>query len=109
MIFLHRIVEGGTDRSYGIHVAKLAGLPAPVIARAEKVLEILEKGEQGGAVSRLSDDLPLFSAAARRPAPTPAPAPEPSAVENALRAVNPDDLTPRQALEELYRLRGLLR
>jgi DNA mismatch repair protein MutS len=61
-------------------------------------------------VSRLSDDLPLFSAATRRaPPPAAAPAPKLSAVEEALRTVNPEELTPRAALEELYRLRGLLR
>jgi DNA mismatch repair protein MutS len=110
VVFLHEVAAGTADRSYGIHVAKLAGLPATVITRAEQVLEILEKGDQGGAVSRLSDDLPLFSAATRRaPPPAAAPAPKLSAVEEALRTVNPDELTPRAALEELYRLRGLLR
>ncbi|HYG85359.1 MAG TPA: DNA mismatch repair protein MutS [Azospirillum sp.] len=113
VVFLHEVTAGAADRSYGIHVAKLAGLPAAVVGRAEEVLEILEAGEQNAAIHRLAEDLPLFSAALKRPAPGPgaaAPAePQPSPVEEALKAVNPDDLTPRQALEELYRLRGLLK
>nr|WP_049766723.1 DNA mismatch repair protein MutS [Rhodospirillum centenum] len=112
VVFLHEVAPGAADRSYGIHVARLAGLPDAVVARAGQVLELLEKGEQGGAVARLADDLPLFAAPVRRapdPAPAAAPPPAPSAVETALRTLNPDELTPRQALEELYRLRGLLR
>ena len=87
-------------------MAKLAGLPPAVIERAEAVLETLEKGEQAGALTRLADDLPLFAA---RPQPAPAAAPEPSAVEERLAAINPDELTPRAALELLYELKGLLR
>jgi DNA mismatch repair protein MutS len=79
-----------------------------VIARAEQVLEILEKGDQAGSVARLADDLPLFSVALRRKEPETAAPAGPSAVEQALAALNPDDLTPKAALEELYRLRGLL-
>ncbi|HYH39762.1 MAG TPA: DNA mismatch repair protein MutS [Azospirillum sp.] len=111
VVFLHEVTAGAADRSYGIHVAKLAGLPAAVVGRAEEVLQILESGEQNAAIHRLAEDLPLFSAAAKRPAPAAPSAapPQPSAVEEALKAVNPDDLTPRQALEELYRLRGLLK
>ena len=101
---------GSADRSYGIHVARLAGLPEAVIARAEQVLEILEKGDQAGSVARLADDLPLFSVALRRKEPEAVAAPAgPSAVEQALAALNPDDLTPKAALEELYRLRGCCR
>ena len=107
VVFLHEVTPGAADRSYGIHVAKLAGLPKPVIARAEAVLEILEQGEAGSALTRLADDLPLFSAARR--APKPAAPPEPSAVESALREIDPDALTPRSALEALYALRGLLK
>ncbi|WP_374654096.1 DNA mismatch repair protein MutS [Dongia sp.] len=101
--FLHEIGPGAADRSYGIHVAKLAGLPAAALRRAEEVLGILEKGEQAGALSRLADDLPLFSVQA-----PPAPALISSAVEERLKAVNPDELSPRAALEELYRLRRLI-
>lgn len=107
VVFLHEVAAGAADRSYGIHVAKLAGLPAPVIARAEDVLQALEKGEQSGAVTRLVDDLPLFRVASR-PADT-STARGPSEVEDALKAVNPDDLSPREALDALYRLRALLK
>lgn len=102
--FLHEIGPGAADRSYGIHVAKLAGLPAAALHRAEEVLQTLEKGDQASALSKLADDLPLFSVQA--PAPLTI---QESVVEDALKALNPDELTPRQALEELYRLRGLLK
>ncbi len=106
VVFLHEVGPGAADRSYGIHVARLAGLPEGVIARAETILHSLERGEPSGAVSRLADDLPLFAAVRARPAPA---APSgPSPLEEALRAVSPDEMTPRQALEALYRLRGLL-
>ena len=104
IVFLHEVAPGAADRSYGIHVAKLAGLPAAVVQRAEAVLEILEKGDQAGALARLADDLPLFSATVRAAAPA-----EPSALETALAAINPDELTPKEALEALYRLKALLR
>jgi DNA mismatch repair protein MutS len=105
VVFLHEVAPGAADRSYGIHVAKLAGLPAMVTARAEEVLEILEKGEQGGALARLADDLPLFRAARPQAAPTP---PRSSEIEEVLRDIRPDELTPREALEFLYRLKGML-
>lgn len=101
--FLHEIAPGAADRSYGIHVAKLAGLPAAAIHRAEEVLATLEKGDQASALSRLTDDLPLFSVQA--PA---APTIKGSAVEDRLKQINPDELSPKQALEQLYKLRGLL-
>ena len=103
VVFLHEVGPGTADRSYGIHVAKLAGLPKSVTARAEEVLGVLEKGEQGGALARLADDLPLFNAARRRPEP----APRESAAEALLRDIRPDELTPRDALDLLYRLKGL--
>ena len=103
VVFLHEVGPGAADRSYGIHVAKLAGLPPSVTARAEEVLEVLEKGEQGGALARLADDLPLFSAARRRHDP----APSESAAEALLRDTRPDELTPREALDLLYRLKAL--
>jgi DNA mismatch repair protein MutS len=105
VVFLHEVAPGTADRSYGIHVAKLAGLPAAVTARAEEVLQILEKGEQGGALARLADDLPLFRAA--RPVPA-VPEPKASAIEAMLRDIRPDELSPREALELLYRLKSLL-
>ena len=106
VVFLHEVAPGAADRSYGIHVAQLAGLPAAVVSRAEEVLAALEKGEQSGVVTRLADDLPLFAAAPVRPSGGSA-RPKESAVEKALEAVNPDELTPRQALDLLYELRRL--
>jgi DNA mismatch repair protein MutS len=110
VVFLHEVAEGAADRSYGIHVARLAGLPAAVLERAEAVLHELEQGEANRAPARLAQDLPLFAAAARAPAKPPAAAtPGPSPLEEALAKVNPDDLSPREALELLYRLKALLR
>lgn len=98
LVFLHEAAPGAADRSYGVQVAKLAGVPASVVARARSVLNRLE-GEKAAA-ARL-DDLPLFAVA------EPEPMRGPSPVELALRDVDPDDLTPREALEALYRLKGL--
>jgi DNA mismatch repair protein MutS len=103
VVFLHEVAVGAADRSYGIHVAKLAGLPPAVVDRAEQVLAVLEKGEQGGALTRLADDLPLFSAA--RPAPR---EPRHDALAAALGEVQPDALTPREALDILYKLKALI-
>ena len=102
VIFLHSVQNGAADRSYGIHVAKLAGLPEAVTARAGEVLALLSKGEHSGAVTRLADDLPLFQAAP--PAAIPAP---PSAVDTELASIEPDLLTPREALDIIYRLKNL--
>jgi DNA mismatch repair protein MutS len=107
VVFLHEVAPGTADRSYGIHVAKLAGLPPAVTARAEEILELLETGEQGGALARLADDLPLFRAAIRHAAPERVP--PPSAAEAMLRDIRPDELTPREALDLVYRLKALLK
>jgi len=104
--FLYEVGKGAADRSYGIHVAQLAGLPAAVIARAEEVLKTIEAGEQGSALVRLADDLPLFQAA--RPAPAAAAPAGPSALEEALGRAHPDQMTPREALDFLYKLKDLL-
>jgi DNA mismatch repair protein MutS len=98
LVFLHEAAPGAADRSYGVQVAKLAGVPAPVVARAKAVLARLEKQERGAVTL---DDLPLFAAAA------PPPAPERSGVERALAEIDPDELTPREALEAIYRLKRL--
>lgn len=109
VIFLHEVKKGAADRSYGVQVARLAGLPESVVARARVVLEALEQGDRegGGKKQMVIDDLPLFSAAAH-PAPAPV-APESVAVEAALRDINPDEMTPKQAMEALYGLRALLK
>ncbi|GMV62936.1 MAG: DNA mismatch repair protein MutS [Parvibaculum sp.] len=105
VVFLHEVGPGAADRSYGIQVAKLAGLPPAVIARAQSVLSALEKGNDREARAKLIDDLPLFSATAKPEAPQA----EESAVENELKNLNPDELTPKAALELIYRLRGLVK
>jgi DNA mismatch repair protein MutS len=101
VIFLHEVRRGAADRSYGVQVARLAGLPDAVITRAREVLSALEQGTDRSPKAVI-DDLPLFSAA-RPPAPKPAPNP---AMEKLAR-INPDELTPREALELLYELRSL--
>ncbi len=105
IVFLHSVAAGSADRSYGIHVARLAGLPAAVIERAQNILERLQKGEQSGTLARLAEDLPLFNAV--KPAPF-APAAH-SALEEKLKAIDPDALTPKQALEILYELKSEIR
>ncbi len=105
VIFLHEVRDGAAAASYGVQVAKLAGLPETVIARAREVLTALEQGEREGGRKAVIDDLPLFAAV--RPEPAAAP-PAPSAVEDRLKAVDPDSLSPREALDMLYELRGLL-
>ncbi len=107
VIFLHEVHKGAADRSYGVQVAKLAGLPPVVVERARSVLEMLEKGErENEGPKALIDDLPLFAAT---PAPTASPAAGPSEVEERLNDIHPDNLTPREALELLYELNSLKR
>ena len=102
IIFLHEVVSGVADRSYGIHVARLAGLPPAVIHRAEKVLEKLEREGAKGPSPALVDDLPLFQLAPPRPQP------KESAVEKKLAGLVPDELSPREALALVYELKSLL-
>jgi DNA mismatch repair protein MutS len=102
IVFLHEVAMGSADRSYGIHVAKLAGLPPALIGRAEEVLAALEEGREGHKPLARIDDLPLFSATPPRPES------KGSKVEDALRDVSPDSLTPKAALELLYALKELL-
>ncbi len=98
LVFLHEAAPGAADRSYGVQVAKLAGVPPGVVARAREVLDRLEK--EPGSPARL-DDLPLFAAA-------PVSVVEPSKVDRALADLDPDMLSPREALDALYRLKGLV-
>lgn len=106
VIFLHEVIKGAADRSYGVQVAKLAGLPEAVVNRAHEVLAALEDKERksGGSV-RLINDLPLFSAT---PNPATATA-QVSAVEDRLLDTQPDDLSPKDALNLIYELRDLLK
>ena len=101
VIFLHEVAPGAADRSYGIHVGKLAGLPASVIARAGEVLERLETDQRDNP--NLSADLPLFSASVAQGAPPPAT----NALKQALDQVHVDGLSPREAMNLLYDLKAL--
>ncbi len=106
IIFLHEVIQGAADRSYGVQVAKLAGLPGAVIERAKTVLENLESGadHSGGTTKTLIDDLPLFSAT-----PPPAKIVKDSEVEDALKDIHPDELTPKDALALIYDLKSKLK
>ena len=97
IVFLHQIEAGPASRSYGVQVARLAGMPNALIRQARATLEALEAKAQAGQAQ-----VDLFAP------PPAAPAAEPSAVERELAAINPDALSPREALEAIYRLRGLL-
>ena len=100
--FLHEVGAGAADRSYGIHVAKLAGLPGTVTLRAEEVLHMLESSEAKNNVTKMIDGLPLFSLGKQTVT-----AHKESAVEAMLRGMALDDLSPKEALEMLYKLKGM--
>ena len=106
VIFLHEVRRGAADRSYGVQVARLAGLPASVVARARDVLAQLEENARTGksGADRLLDDLPLFSAAPAAAPPKPS---GPSPLETRLAEILPDELTPRAALDLIYELKEL--
>jgi DNA mismatch repair protein MutS len=106
VVFLHEVVAGAADRSYGIAVAKLAGLPASVIERAKVVLAQIEAEDRTSPARRLIDDLPLF--AATRPAAAPQRDDALTAVVATLAALNPDEMSPRDAIEALYALKTQL-
>ena len=102
IVFLHKVIAGAADRSYGVHVARLAGLPDNVLHRAEQILTQLEVGEHGAAdAADLIKSLPLFDHAQ-----PPKKFSLPSAVEDELAGIQPDDMTPRDAIELLYRLKA---
>lgn len=103
LVLLHELAEGPADRSYGIAVAKLAGLPPAVLARAGSVLAKLEEGRAAtGGIAAGLDDLPLFAALADEPAVV-------DPLRAALDEIEPDSLSPREALEIVYRLKSLSR
>jgi DNA mismatch repair protein MutS len=106
IVFLHKVKPGAADRSYGIQVAKLAGLPKPVTARAAEVLKILEKHQSTGARTNQGglEELPLFAA---RPSHHIREDRDPAPLAAALAAIDPDALTPRAALDALYHLKEL--
>ena len=105
VVFLHEVVAGSADRSYGIQVAKLAGLPPAVIERAKLVLTQLEAVDRASPARTLIDDLPLFAATRAAPAHKDKASDELAA---ALAALNPDEMSPKEALEALYALKGKL-
>ncbi len=107
VVFLHEVIAGAADRSYGIQVAKLAGLPPSVIERAKTVLAQIEAEDRVSPARRLIDDLPLF-AVAQDAAPAPQKDSALTAVVEALAALNPDEMSPRDALEALYALKAQL-
>jgi len=98
VVFLHEVIKGAADRSYGVHVAELAGLPPNVVARAHEILAELEAADRKNPVEALIDDLPLFSRASQE-------AETPDALREALLKIDPDMLTPREALAALYALK----
>ncbi len=107
VIFLHEVRRGAADRSYGVQVARLAGLPPAVVERAREILDALEAGARDGAArpAALIDDLPLFRSAP----PAPVPQPRSSALEERLQGLQPDTLSPREALDLVYELVTLAR
>ena len=105
VIFLHEVIDGAADRSYGIHVAKLAGLPNVAIKRAEQVLDSLEHDKKNANIKELANDLPLFASLKEKEEEKTIQSPVTQALEN----INPDNLSPREALEELYKLKEMLK
>lgn len=103
VVFLHEVTDGAADRSYGIHVAKLAGMPKSVIRRADQVLHNLEHQGKGLSPKDIAEELPLFAAVFEKPKEE-----EKSAAVTELEHLNPDDLSPREALEKLYELKKML-
>ncbi|MBU6457769.1 MAG: DNA mismatch repair protein MutS [Bradyrhizobium sp.] len=107
VVFLHEVLPGSADRSYGIQVAKLAGLPPSVIGRAKSVLAKLEAQDRGQTARALADDLPLFAVPSRAAAEV-APPSEAELLMEAVKALHPDEMSPREALEALYALKAKL-
>jgi DNA mismatch repair protein MutS len=105
VIFLHEVIAGAADRSYGIQVAKLAGLPAAVVERARLLLAEFEASDRQAHVHRLIGDLPLFAAPVRMASPPPPTVPKRDPLREALDAIDPDEMTPRAAIEALYGLK----
>ena len=102
VVFRHEVVRGVAGRSWGVHVAQLAGVPEPVVRRAARLLASLEKIRAAA-----KPPLPLFAALGAPPEPAVTPAPAPDRLAQALAALDPDTLTPREALDALYRLRSI--
>ncbi|MBU6235715.1 MAG: DNA mismatch repair protein MutS [Alphaproteobacteria bacterium] len=102
IVFLHEVMAGAADQSYGVHVAKLAGLPPVVVTRAQQILDELQKSETSGALAALVDNLPLFQTVAAKQQ-----AVIPPALQAFLDTLEPDALSPKEALEALYKLKEI--
>jgi DNA mismatch repair protein MutS len=116
VVFLHEIIAGAADQSYGVQVAKLAGLPAQVVARAKHLLAEFEAADRVSRSDRLVADLPLFSGPRSERASDSAQPPEQAGTEpvpradplhEAIDSIDPDELSPRRAIDELYRLKRI--
>jgi DNA mismatch repair protein MutS len=105
VVFLHEVVAGAADRSYGIQVAKLAGLPGAVVARASTLLAELEAGDRSAPVEKMMDDLPLFASVMQATAAAPVSGSAKDELRAALDGIDPDDMSPREALDALYGLK----
>lgn len=103
IIFMHKVIKGSADRSYGIHVAQLAGIPATVISRANTILEMLESDKKTKSPQDIMQALPLFDLAPEKTTH------EPSELEKKLNDIDPDSLSPRDALDILYKLKSTLK
>jgi DNA mismatch repair protein MutS len=102
IVFLHEVVAGAADQSYGVHVAKLAGLPPAVVTRAQQILDELQKSETSGALAALVDNLPLFQSVTAKQTPV-----LPAVLKDFLDTLEPDALSPKEALEALYKLKEI--
>lgn len=107
IVFLHEVMEGVADRSYGVHVAQMAGLPASAIARAQEVLTSLEsaRAKEGKTGEKIAEGLSAYDAKAK---PAKKPKTMSAELEKLLSALDPDSLNPKQALEMIYRIKGII-
>jgi len=106
VVFLHEVISGCSDRSYGIHVGKLAGLPTSVVNRAQEVLAVLESDAQANSLTKLTEELPLFNQTIEKKT---LETKKNTEIEEILNSIEPDLLSPLEALELVYRIRKILR
>ena len=107
--FLHEVIAGAADRSYGIHVAKLAGLPTPVIERARILLEQLEQSREQAIPAGVLESLPLFAPTSSSAQVQDSHADSPAdKISHAVAELDPDRLSPKEALDFIYHLRHIL-
>jgi DNA mismatch repair protein MutS len=107
VVFLHEVAEGAAGRSWGVHVAELAGVPKQVVRRAASLMAAMER--QGGPLGKSASlqALPLFAATSDQQQSVPA-VNEDDPLHEALTEINPDDMSPKQALDAIYRLKMLV-